>query len=767
MTIVLTDLLRQLAAPGTFAARQRAPAKALDLEVIGLGPLELPIAPRTAQKLRALASPSPFGLRERTLHDPAVRTSLEIPSARLRLGERFGEAVGERVRSLTTELGFPEDCELEVKLDKLLLYEKGHFFKTHQDSEKSDGMIATLVVVLPSEYAGGAITVEHRGETRVFRRQASQKSELSLLAFYADCQHSVSAITSGVRVALTFQLSLTGQGQRASPVRTEALEPLVAAIREHFARPVQRRYGGEEPPPERLIYLLDHEYTQRGLSWSRLKNGDRVRVAALRSAAERLDCECFLALAEVHETWMCDDDTYGRYGGRWGRRRYWDRAENDDESVEAAEHQLIELQDSSVELSHWLDHSGKPVEGSDAFAGGSELVFTTPSSDLAPFKSEHEGYQGNYGNTVDRWYHRAAFVMWPKANTFSLRAQASPEWALNELTRDEPAVLQARVSSLLPHWRTTAGRLTKPASFAKVLEIATRLADSASASAWLSPLRLQKISTGPMRRRLAQLVEDHGAQWAKELVASWTKEHRGWAQPEWAPTLAALCEELHARKSEACEALVSWLLAQEIAAALERCQSATTRRQPWLELDGFRDETGHLAHVLAAAAAAGSPTIVEGALTSLHEKNHTLPLAFVVRLVQACAERSSGLRARVLGSALHRTAVERLQLTLQAPERREDDWTLDYELGCKCADCQVLARFLQSSRQQEDWPLSKERRRHIHGQLESAKLPISHATLRVGRPQVLQLRKKALLFSRERSHRATLAAWLEELSALA
>lgn len=70
-----------------------------------------------------------------------------------------------------------------------------------------------------------------------------------------------------------------------------------------------KRFSQTEPsPPERLVYLLDHEYTQRSLSWNQLKNGDGARVAALRAAAERLDCECFLALAEVHEMWTCEDD---------------------------------------------------------------------------------------------------------------------------------------------------------------------------------------------------------------------------------------------------------------------------------------------------------------------------------------------------------------------------------------------------------------------------------------------------------------------------
>jgi hypothetical protein len=152
--------------------------------------------------------------------------------------------------------------------------------------------------------------VGHLGEKKVFRCIASQTKDLSLLAFYADCHHAVSPIKSGVRVALTYQLKLNGPARAAHPqISGDILERLTTCAREHFTKPVLKRYRQSEPaPPERLVYLLDHEYTQRSLAWNYLKNGDRGRVAALRAAAERLDCECFLALAEVHEMWTCADD---------------------------------------------------------------------------------------------------------------------------------------------------------------------------------------------------------------------------------------------------------------------------------------------------------------------------------------------------------------------------------------------------------------------------------------------------------------------------
>ncbi|HET8934085.1 MAG TPA: 2OG-Fe(II) oxygenase, partial [Polyangiales bacterium] len=386
MTDVITKVLSQITAPGTFATRLRMPAESLEIEVTGVGGIRFPITARSAQKLCAVARPSPFGLRQQTLHDLSVRNTWEVAASRVKISARSWKPVlTSCLQTVQSELGFPEACELKAVFDKLLIYQEGQFFKPHQDSEKADEMVGTLVVILPSEYSGGTVTVEHRGEKKSFRRVDGQARELSLLAFYADCHHTVSPIKSGVRVALTYQLRLSAAAGAVRPnVPAAVVDRLAAGVQEHFAVPVTRPYGQAEPAaPERLVYLLDHEYTQRSLSWDRLKNGDRARVAALRAAAERLDCECFLGLAEVHEQWLCgdQDDGYRRYG-----RRRWGYTEEDELPSASEEPELIELQASDIELNRWLDATGQPVAGIGHAVDAEELYFTKPSHDMDPFR---------------------------------------------------------------------------------------------------------------------------------------------------------------------------------------------------------------------------------------------------------------------------------------------------------------------------------------------------------------------------------------------
>ncbi len=159
-------------------------------------------------------------------------------------------------------------------------------------------MVGTLVVSLPSAHTGGELVIDHAGQSNAYR---ASKEELTFVAFYADCRHQVTPVRSGYRVTLTF--NLLSAAETPAPEADPATE-LVHCLTEHFTTPATPRYGSRDlGPPNRLVFLLDHEYTQRGLNWRRLKGADAERAELVRAAAERAGCETVLALAEVKETW--------------------------------------------------------------------------------------------------------------------------------------------------------------------------------------------------------------------------------------------------------------------------------------------------------------------------------------------------------------------------------------------------------------------------------------------------------------------------------
>ncbi|SES39032.1 hypothetical protein SAMN04487983_10488 [Streptomyces sp. yr375] len=143
-------------------------------------------------------------------------------------------------------------------------------------------MVGTLVLSLPSAHTGGELVIGHAGQSRTYR---ASKTELSLVAFYADCPHEVTPVRSGYRVTLTFNLL----AERGAPEQESGpLDDMAHCLEQHFDAPARPRYGGRHlDPPRRLVYLLDHEYTQRALGWDRLKGADAERAALLRAAADQ------------------------------------------------------------------------------------------------------------------------------------------------------------------------------------------------------------------------------------------------------------------------------------------------------------------------------------------------------------------------------------------------------------------------------------------------------------------------------------------------
>jgi 2OG-Fe(II) oxygenase superfamily len=80
----------------------------------------------------------------------------------------------------------------------MLVYGKGQLFLPHQDSEKDDAMVGTLVVSLPSAHTGGELVIDHAGQSNAYR---ASTEELTFVAFYADSRHQVTPVRSGYRVS--------------------------------------------------------------------------------------------------------------------------------------------------------------------------------------------------------------------------------------------------------------------------------------------------------------------------------------------------------------------------------------------------------------------------------------------------------------------------------------------------------------------------------------------------------------------------------------
>jgi hypothetical protein len=667
---------------------------------------------------------------------------------------------------------------LRAELHNLLVYGPGQFFAAHQDSEKADRMIGTLVVLLPSDSKGGALVIEHHDEKVSYRGSTDQ---LALVAFYADCHHEVRRVTAGYRAALTYNLFLDGemQGVPESPIG-QPLDILVDLVRAYFAtpRPARGPRWPSEASPERLVYLLDHEYTRKGLVWGYLKNSDAVRAALLREVADRLDCEIVLALADVHETWSCEDDwdhdgfEYGRHKQRW-RYDDDDADEEDDDDADdgtevarssAEDHALLELCDSSIELRHWLAPSGKRVQAISDEILDDEVCYTKASVEFDPFASEHEGYTGNAGNTVDRWYHRAAVMLWPRARTFAIRAKASPAWAIREiskaLVRGASDIARARICEVLPFWSGAAAHEQEPWFVEQILRVAAQVGDAELAAALAAPLEVERI-TPRMAPRCADLLARYGLPWCWEVFERWTARKYGYGhepRATWIASLPELCGPLREAGGSDAVVLTRRLARSQWTWLDERIRLLCDSLPSSAALRGLISLSEVIVGLLVSAESAGDRELQTAIIERLSSEQD-YPMHGAIAVLRSGLARS----AATLGLArLHEDCTRTLSRLLSAPAREAGDWSITAPVRCTCELCKQIVRFLLAANEQQlDWPLAKDRRAHVHQTISSHELPITHVTRRVGRPYVLVLTKTKALFTREATERKI---WTSDLA---
>jgi len=754
------ESLATIGTPGQFAVRLTSSPDDLRLEVKGVGNVPLPVSKTRAQKLRAVARPARYGLREQTLVDPQVRDTWEVPKSRVRIDKRhWNQALQPQLEQIGNKLGLPTGCRLKAELHSMLLYEPGQFFAPHQDSEKSDDMVGTLVVLLPSEAKGGALVVEHGSEKVSYRGSATK---LTLIAFYADCRHEVKPLREGYRVALTFNLLRSGDPVKAQ-VEAGQIDALAAAVESYFHTKRPPNWRNEEgKPPQRLAYLLDHEYTQRSLGWNRLKGQDAARVAALCQAAERLDCGILLALADVHEIWQCEEED-------WGYGRDWDDEDEDDDTA----HDLVDLVDYTIELSHCLGSDAGRAQIAQGI-GQDEVCSTTESDDLEPYAYEYEGYMGNYGNTVDRWYHRAAVVLWPRAHSFALRAQRSAHWALGEVDKrlkaDDAAGAQKMAQSLLPFWVGVASREENAGFAARVCQVAAALETPDLAAALLEPLRLEQLTpeTAP---GLQALAEAYGPAWCQTLLQTWGKSRFGHGGPErstWLQTLPELCRRLGADGASNAATLARELVSQQCAWIRQQWQAKCAQAHPAQRLQALAGMTEAMLGVLESSLVAKQTELHAELLGFLTAAKTGSPVLGLTRLLRAEHKSRAGTVLARLGLAgLYEHCTDALRRQLGEPPRARDDWSISTQLTCSCELCEELTRFLRAVHKDVEWPLAKQNRTHVHREIDSHDLPVTHVTRRVGRPYVLVLTKTETLFKREATERRkweTERRWLEKVA---
>ena len=359
--------------------------------------LAFPLPPSQARAVRDVAEAAPYGMGAETRHDESVRRCWQIDAAGLEWTQPgWQRTVEALVKQIAGELGV--EGKVSAMPYKLLLYEKGGFFLPHRDTEKEPGMFGSLIICLPSQHAGGALLVRHQGrEERVEFGAAHDATQIHYAAFFADCEHEVLPVTEGFRLCLAYNLvSPRGSKTRAPSATANAPELLLPGL----------RAVAEASGNDLTAILLEHRYTEDGLSIAALKGDDRARAAALFETAERAGLTARLALVSLYQMGQLDEDYEDSYRSRRSRRGY-----REDSSAEG---EMGEICEETLTIAHWRTPTDKR-DDTGTFAISEDCILSLATlGEGEPDEKFAEGYTGNAGCTMEHWYRRAAIVVWPQ-----------------------------------------------------------------------------------------------------------------------------------------------------------------------------------------------------------------------------------------------------------------------------------------------------------------------------------------------------------------
>lgn len=243
----------------------------VNVTVDWIGKLKFPLEEETITQILKIASKTDkFHVKGHTPHIiPASMLTVEIKEDSLRtVMSRLG-----------VQLNIDPRWTLFPKLDSLMIYEPGQFYLGHTDADKEGNTIAKMMVALPMFNKD--------------RNKISAQEDLDVVKyvmFRLDCYHNLEEMM-GSAVVLAYNVE---PGPNNLTTHTEVNRELSVSVAQHFA---------DNNHITKLIYLLDHSYTELDLKWSSMKESDERSAFALLAVAKAQGLTACLGLIDYEEQW--------------------------------------------------------------------------------------------------------------------------------------------------------------------------------------------------------------------------------------------------------------------------------------------------------------------------------------------------------------------------------------------------------------------------------------------------------------------------------
>ncbi len=683
----------------------------IKLSVEGIGAIDLPLNEATINQLLHISEQAKFGWRDQTLTDTSIRNTQEIASHYVDVD--FQPNILESILDETKEqLGLAAHTDLSAHLHNLLIYSPGQFFKPHRDSEKLEGMIATLVIILPCPHIGGDLLINHQKEQHRFVSEHLSQSGLKCVAFYADCYHEVEPVRQGYRVALTYNLVLHAGNMHNTSTENPALDTALT----HYFTPATLDNTHLDT---NLIYYFDHSYTEHSLRWDLLKGNDYHNACTFVQAAQRLNLVPHLALAEIYESWSTDGDE------------------------EDPMHE--DLIDGNTCLNYWVDLNSHSVDYKNYYVDKNEVCWLTATEDLEPNKTEHEGWMGNYGNTVDYWYRRAAIVLWPKHAQIRMDFRLNHDKAMHNITQlIQEAGHEHEVRQIIEH----VGDYFHPSIYSweetpfieRYFQLALYVKDAKMALYILKKIRLHMLES-THSSLLALLQEHYGIAWCLSLLEQWSTKESHHRELNVIKNFSSLMASFIVHQLDT--SLIEFIMNFQFNALVQYNEQWRTARPVDIK-KSMPSRLNILDNFFQAAISCRNASFVKQLITYVITNATLYPVIELAPIFLQWDSHSFQKEScyDLLFTYITTTIEDELAKGLQT----EEDKSINQNAWCTCEYCAIAHDFLHSSTEiKKIWPIRQEIRLHLIREFSGLDLPVTLTEERTGSPHKLIIVKNDTL----------------------
>ncbi len=766
ITTELAEALSTVKRPGDFYASGMTELLTPRLTVDGVGPIALPVLPIQVQQLIAVAEQAPYGRGPDTLVDTQVRRTWQIEEARVHLeGVGWTQTLTNIVTWSAASLGVTG--RVAAELYKLLIYDEGSFFVSHRDTEKAPGMFATLVIVLPSIYEGGELIVRHQDREERLDLSCEDPSQVAFAAFYADCMHEVRPITAGCRLTLIYNLLRRGKGPTPEPPNYDDQQAEVVALLRRWAAELE---NPDSDAPLKLLYCLEHVYTEAELGFEALKGADVAKVAVLADAAKQADCDAHLALVSIWESGSAE------YNGDYyrSRRRHWEEDDDDDDD----QFEVGEVFDSGRTVADWRAvDGGRPMWGEFPF-DETELCPPNAFEGLEPDELSFEEATGNAGASFDRTYRRAALVLWPRRQRLAVLNQPglsatlpyledlTARWIAGGKNPASPLWREAHelTGEMLPTWplqESSSWSATVENRAARMLDALTQLHDLEHITAFLTEISAAGGYGKGDNRAVMQAAGLLSPTQAADLIERIVTGN--------AAKSFSACADLLLRCASEAQDAQSKARFIPAAAALIAALPGDPDREPQTEEQRWRPrsvvEPAFVVDLLTALSVF-DPALADQAVDYVLAWPKTYGLDTVIVPAALTLTDRGLVRDGTAMQRLRDAALAHLNARIAEPLEPPRDWTRLHAITCRCANCAELSQFLAAP-DRKTWTFKavEAERGHVAESIRNDGCDVDCVTEKRGRPYQLvctknqaSYEKRALQRKKDLKEQARLAA---------